>query len=193
MDIDRALLDQALETLGEVLEDRGLAYDLVVVGGSSLLLLGLVSRPTRDLDALALVENGEYVSADPFPSPLESAIASVGLALGLSDDWLNSGPTELLRFGLPDGFRDRVDIRRYGGLTVRVAERFDQVCFKLYATVDQGLGSKHAADLRALRPTDNELIAAGRWSRTHDPSDGYRRVLTEILAEMGVSGADDRI
>jgi hypothetical protein len=36
MDIDRTFLDQALETLGEVLEDRGLAYDLVVVGGSSL-------------------------------------------------------------------------------------------------------------------------------------------------------------
>ncbi len=193
MDIDRTSLHQALETLGEVLEDRGLAYDLVLVGGSSLLLLGFVTRPTKDLDALALVENGEYVSADPFPSPLASAIASVGRALGLSEDWLNPGPTELLRFGLPNGFRDRVDIRRYGGLTVHVAGRFDQVCFKLYATVDQGSGSKHAADLRALRPTNDELIAAGRWSRTHDPSDGYRRVLAETLADMGVEGADDRM
>ena len=58
MDIDRRLLDEALQTLGEVLEARGIACELVAIGGSSLMLLGLISRPTRDLDAPALVEHG---------------------------------------------------------------------------------------------------------------------------------------
>lgn len=96
MNIDPYLLDEALSTLGEVLEARGQLFEVVAIGGSGLMLLGLVNRPTRDLDALALVEDGAYVSADPLPSSLAEAVASVGRTLGLADDWLNSGPTELL-------------------------------------------------------------------------------------------------
>lgn len=193
MNIDRDSINHALESLGEVLQARGLTYEIVVVGGSSLLLLGFVARPTRDLDALALVEHGDYVSAEPLPAPLAAAVASVGRALGLSADWLNPGPTGLLRFGLPNGFKERVESRSYGGLTLQIAGRFDQVCLKLYATVDQGLGSKHAADLRTLRPTPDELLSAGRWSRTQDPSEGYRQELVETLAALGVADADEHV
>ena len=130
MDMDRQLLDEALQTLGEVLEARRLTYEIVAIGGSALMLLGLVGRPTRDLDAIALVEDGGYISADPLPPPLMDAVVSVGRTLGLSDDWLNPGPTELL--------------------------------------------------------------TAARWSRTHDPSDGYRDELVATLIMLGVevSGAD---
>jgi hypothetical protein len=86
MPIDKPLLDRVLQALGDVLEARGLTYELVVVGGSSLLLLGLLERPTRDLDALAIVEDGAYVRAEPFPLPLAQAVASVGRAFRLSDD-----------------------------------------------------------------------------------------------------------
>jgi hypothetical protein len=190
MDIDRQLLEEALKTLGEVLDARGQTYEIVAIGGSSLMLLGLIGRPTRDLDALALVDDGAYVSAEPLPSPLVDAVASVGRALGLSEDWLNPGPTELLRLGLPQGFEDRVERRRYGGLTVQVAGRLDQICFKLYAAVDQGLESKHAADLRMLGPAPDELMNAARWTRTHDPSDGFREMLLRTLIALGVE-ADD--
>jgi len=175
MDIDGRTLDEALTTLGEVLASRGLAYEVVAIGGSGLPLLGLMARPTRDLDPLALVKDGDYVSADPFPPALKDAVVSTGRALGLADDWLNPGPTELLRFGLPDGFESRVSRREYGGLTLQVAGR---------------LGSKHAADLRRLEPTESELLGAARWTRTQDPSDGYREVLIATLAAFGVE-ADD--
>lgn len=71
-----------------------------------------------------------------------------------------------------------------------MAGRFDQICFKLYAAVDQGVGSKHAADLQRLDPTPEELLTAARWSRTHDPSDGYREVLAATLDALGVTVAD---
>jgi hypothetical protein len=186
MDIDGRYLDEALRTLGEVLEARGLTYEIVAIGGSALMLLGLINRPTRDLDALALVEDGAYIPADPLPPLLTEGVASVGRALGLADDWLNAGPTELLRFGLPEGFEERVEWRRFGGLTLQVAGRLDQICFKLYAAVDQGVGSKHASDLQLLEPTRDELLAAARWSRTHDPSEGYREVLVATLSALGV-------
>jgi len=62
--------------------------------------------------------------------------------------------------------------------------------FKLYAAVDQGVGSKHAADLRRLDPTRDELLSAARWSRTHDPSDGYHEMLVAMLRELGVETDD---
>lgn len=55
MDLDASSLEYALETLGAVLEARGLRYEIVAVGGSALMLMGLISRPTKDLDVLATV------------------------------------------------------------------------------------------------------------------------------------------
>ena len=192
MDIDGQLLDEALQTLGEVLEARGLAYEIVAIGGSALMLRGMISRPTRDLDALAVVRDGVYASADPLPPPLTDAVVSTGRALGLSEDWLNPGPTELLRFGLPEGFEERVERRQYGSLVVQVAGRLDQICFKLYAAVDQGPKSKHMTDLRSLQPTREELLTAAVWTRTQDPSEGYRGLLSATLILLGaeVDSAD---
>src|SRR5688572_5887753 len=102
--LDSSLLAQALHTLGAVLEQRGLRYEVVAVGGSSLLLLGLIERSTRDLDLVAIVRDGRYLPADPLPASLAEAARDVGDALGLASDWLNSGPTALLDFGLPPDF-----------------------------------------------------------------------------------------
>lgn len=108
----------------------------------------------------------------------------------LPADWLNPGPTDLLEFGLPEGFIDRLERRDYGdSLTVYFASRYDQIHFKLYALVDQGPG-KHETDLRALSPTEEELLAAARWSRLHDLPEGYAQVLREVLAHLGVRNAD---
>jgi hypothetical protein len=73
-------------------------------------------------------------------------------------------------------------------LTVLFASRFDQVHFKLYATVDQGPG-KHETDLRALEPTEQELSASARWSMTHDPSEAYRSQLVQVLRIFAVEDA----
>ena len=84
----------------------------------------------------------------------------------------------------------RVVSRTYGtALIVYFASRFDQIHFKLFATVDQG-GGRHEADLRALSPTPSELTVAARWSLTQDPSPGYRSVLVEALRILGVEDAD---
>jgi len=138
MDLDGSLLDRALETLGATLEARGHDFELVAIGGSALMLVGWITRPTKDLDIVAVVKDGDLVSGDPLPSDLVKASQDVGRALGLAHNWLNAGPTELLRFGLPQGFRDRVETRRFRALTLHLAGRFDQICFKVYAAADPG-------------------------------------------------------
>lgn len=188
MDREGAL--RALRTLGDVLAARGHHYEVVAIGGSGLLLLGLVVRPTADVDVVAVVQGDEYRLAKPLPAPLEEAQADVGAALGLGDKWLNPGPTDLLAFGLPEGFQGRVETLEFEGLTVHLAGRFDQICFKLYAAVDQGSRSKHFADLRDLDPSRDELLRAAQWTRQHDPSEGFRSELLEALRSLGVETHD---
>jgi hypothetical protein len=167
-----------------------IGFDLVVIGGSALLALGLVQRATRDVDVLAVAGAEGLVPADPLPPALAQARDRVAQDFGLPADWLNPGPTELLRFGLPEGFLSRVETRTYGpALIVRYAGRLDQIHFKLYAMVDQGAG-RHEADLRALEPTPDELLRAARWTRTHDPSEGFRLELEAALVHLGVTDAD---
>lgn len=187
---DKDAADQLLAALGEQLAAAGERYELVVIGGSGLLALGLIERATRDVDLVALRSGDELGSANPLPASLATARDRVARDFSLPTDWLNPGPTDLLDFGLPEDFIDRLERRDYGdGLTVYFASRYDQIHFKLYALVDQGPG-KHEADLRALSPTEDELLAAARWSRRHDPSKGYAQVLRQVLAHMGVRDAD---
>lgn len=186
-----AATDRLLSALGEQLSLTGHAYDLIVIGGSALLALGLVSRSTQDVDVVALTGSAGLAEALPLPTPLAEARARVARDFGLPEDWLNSeAARDMLRLGLPPGFTERLTPRDYGPfLTVRYASRFDQIHFKLHATVDRG-GGKHFADLQELEPSEDELLAAARWSRTHDPSEGFLTVLTDVLAYFGVEDAD---
>lgn len=177
--------------LAQQLARAGRHYELVVVGGSALLALGLINRPTRDVDVVAIRE-GDALAADPLPPELLAARARVSRDFGLAEDWINSGPAGLVELGLPHGFFDRVKTRSYRtSLTVHFASRLDQIHLKLYALVDQGVG-RHEQDLRALNPAAEELAQASRWALTHDPSPGFREMLAQALRYLGVEDADLR-
>jgi len=189
--IGRTQLETALRALGEVLDARGLHYEVVLIGGGNLILRGLVTRPTtKDLDVLGEWTADGVKPMRPMPEPLRIAVVDVARTYGLASDWVNLGPEALLDPGLPAGFLERLERHDYGGLVAWLADRFDMVCFKLYATVDQGPRSRHLQDLSELRPNRDELLAAARWTVTHDPSPGYRSLLVETLRQLGVEDAD---
>lgn len=185
-------LEEALTTLGEVLSSRRLRFEVVAVGGGALLLLGLLDRPTKDLDIVALAHGDDLRTSEPFPPELAQACAEVGRAMGLLPNWMNAGPTSLLDYGLPDGFVARAERRTYGGgLVVHVASRLDQIHLKFYAAVDDGPDGKHAQDLRRLAPTHEELRAAARWAVTHDTSAPFRELCREALGAFGAESHFD--
>lgn len=191
MEFDRDRADAALAALGEQLDRANERFELVVIGGSGLLALGLIDRTTRDVDVVALRREGELLDPRPLPQGLLDARSRIAEDFGLPQDWLNAAPSSLLDFGLPAGFVERLERRDYGpALTVWLASRLDQIHFKLYALADQAPGSKHDLDLRALDPTREELLAAARWAATHDPSEGFRHELSAALAYLGVEDAD---
>lgn len=183
-------LHEALMTLGQLLQRRGEGYEIAVIGGSGLLLLGTVRRTTMDVDVVALVREGTLISAAPLPAELVAGVIDVGRALGLGPAWLNAGPTALLDFGLPGGFLQRCEVHRFAGLIVHVASRIDQIHFKLYAAADHGPRSKHVSDLKALAPTPADLITAARWCRTQDPSPGFLLALSNVLRFFEVEVRD---
>ncbi|HCG02086.1 MAG TPA: hypothetical protein DEV93_16275 [Chloroflexi bacterium] len=191
--LDPSRLEVALKTLGRLLSDSGLSYELVAIGGSGLLLLGLTVRPTRDLDIVALVEKGLYVRLQELPKPLLEAVHAVGQIEGLAPNWINAGPADLLEFGLPEGFARRTQKKQYGPLTLHVASREDQVALKVYAAADAGPRSKHFQDLQSLSASEEELLQASRWAITHDPSEGFRSQLVGCLAALGVHDAGTRL
>ena len=182
--------EEPLGALGQLLAERGLRYELVAIGGGALQLLGLITRPTRDIDVVALVEGATLVPVVALPAPLERAVEDTARLLRLPLTWFNAGPRSLMEFGLPDGLLERAHRRDWGGLRLHVADRRDQVFFKLYAAVDQGPRSKHLEDLRRLDPTPDELRAAAAWATTHDPSAGFQNELRGLLRELEVIDGD---
>lgn len=178
--------EPTLAALGQLLAERGLRYELFAIGGGALHLLGLISRPTRDIDVVGVVKGPTVVPFAALPSPLARAVADIAAIFRLTPDWFNAGPHSLADLGLPEGALKRAHRRQWGGLVLHIADRRDQVFFKLYAAVDQGPRSKHFEDLRRLRPTVAELRAAAAWTQSHDPSEGFRRELRAALRELGV-------
>ncbi len=173
-------------------------FNFVVCGGTALVAMGLVERATRDVDIVALADDdGGLVDPAPLPDLLVRAAVEVAEDLSLPRDWLNNGPSSgdggLFRLGLPSGFASRLTWRRYGDrVTVGFVGRVDQIHFKLYAAVDQS-GGYHAADLLALAPSEEELLAAAAWTRSHDPSEGFRANLQRFFREFGHASLADRV
>ena len=187
--LDATQLEQALHLLQDQLRLEDAApLHLVVCGGSALIALGLVPRTTRDLDLLALEQEGQLVAPVPLPPTLLAAAQGVATGLGLPQDWLNNGPSSgeggLFQIGLPEGLQERLTTRVYGPtLTVSFIGRADQIPFKLWASVDRG--GYHIDDLLKLQPTQEESRAAALWTLEKDVSEGYLMLLGRLLTELG--------
>jgi hypothetical protein len=194
--LNQQRLEQALGLLGELLASRGRPADhFVVCGGSSLLALGLMRRTTtRDVDVLARMEDGHLVQAKPLPDWLVADAEDVRRELNLPEKWFNTGPADesFFRLGFPDGLADRVTTRDYGSkLRISFISRHDQIFFKLYAAADQA--GRHFQDLQDLQPAPEELLAAARWTRTQDPSEGFLFVLGELFKHLGHGNLVDQL
>lgn len=190
MQQSQSAFEEPLSRLGQVLAEEGLRFELLAIGGGALQLLGLTTRPTKDIDVVALVEDANLVPLAALPAPVRRAADEVAAVLRLAPGWFNAGPRALMDFGLPSGVLGRAHRREWGGLVLHLADRHDQIFFKLYAAVDQGPRSRHFDDLKQLKPTLDELRAAAAWTRTHDPSEGFHAELRGALRALGVDDAD---
>ena len=193
--LSKEKIGQALGLLNGFLRDMGAEpVHLVVCGGSSLIILDLVPRTTRDVDVMALRSpSGNLISSKPLPTAVAQAVKRVAEVLNLDGYWLNAGPADQITAGFPDGMVFRLHPVSYGShLTVSFIDRFDLIHFKVCAATDGGPG-RHADDLLALKPTMEEMTAAAKWALTQDVSEEFHLVLKDMLRRLGYEQASEAI
>ena len=191
--IDVSKLNEALQLLNEqlILIDAP-ATEIVVCGGSALIATGLVPRTTQDVDIVALMKAEVLVDSEPLPEYLIEAADRVGKVLNLPVDWLNNGPASQFQMGLPQGFQERLTTVIVGKkLTVHYIGRYDQIFFKTFASADRG--GYHVSDLKALNPTEEELIAAAKWCMTQDTSEAFQIILKDMFNQLGWQNVSEQI
>ena len=183
--IDLSKLNTALHLLNEqlILQDSP-EVEIVVCGGSALIATGLVPRTTQDIDVIALMKSEILKTSEPLPEYLVAAAAKVGKIINLPEDWFNNGPASQFDMGLPPDLQTRLKTEVIGKkLTVHYIGRLDQIYFKTYASADRG--GYHVTDLRALKPTTEELVAAAKWCMTQDISEDFRKILLDMFNQLG--------
>ena len=184
---------EALTVLGKQMALAG-AEDiwLLCCGGSGLCVLELISRSTKDVDALALIVDGTTLKPiEGFSAEMEKAIAQTAGLLGLESDWLNGEASILLERGLPDGILERAGgpAWQYGPcLTVEFIDRLDQVALKLYAAMDLLKGRRHVEDLVEMCPTEPEIQHGLKWLGAWQSNDAFKKRLAFLVEALGFPG-----
>jgi hypothetical protein len=166
------------------LAKRGLRFEAVIIGGSALVLLGVVTRTTDDCDVL-----------DPeIPASIAAAAREFATESGIGADWLNSKAHDFVQVAgcLPESWRSRLRVAFAGAaLQFQTLGRFDLLCTKLVALVDRGVDYP---DCVALKPTLEELHAAWPFIEQYEGNaesrEQYwlplaRRQLTRLAQELG--------
>jgi hypothetical protein len=184
-----AEIENAFRHTGDLLKADGEEAAVVVVGGATLNLLGIVRRTTSDVDVIAQAfrEPGGRLrlgQAEPFPAALERAIETVARDLGLEPDWMNAVVGKQWVAGLPPGIEHDVEWRGYGGLRVGLVGRRTLIALKLFAAVDQGARSVHMQDLLALVPADVELAEAAAWVVTQAAAAEFPRLVQQAVEHV---------
>jgi hypothetical protein len=166
------------------LASRGLRFEAVILGGSALALLGVVTRTTDDCDVL-----------DPeIPADVAAAAREFAAVSGIDAGWLNSKAHDFvaIRGCMPEGWRTRLRVAFTGrSLHLLTLGHVDLLCTKLVALVDRGIDYQ---DCVALNPSLEELRAAWpfveQYEGNADSREKYwvplaRRQLTRLAMELG--------
>ncbi|HLW80255.1 MAG TPA: DUF6036 family nucleotidyltransferase [Terriglobia bacterium] len=166
---------ETLSAFDRYLAGKALRFEGVVVGGSALNLLGVVSRSTKDCDILyPMLPEAIQAAARSFAAELRLA------GEVLADDWLNNGPASLAK-QLPDGWLDRVQpLFRGMALELGSLGREDLLRSKLFALCDRGLD---LAD--CLAPTAGELATLLPWVEQQDLNPDWPAHVRATLADLG--------
>jgi hypothetical protein len=168
---------ETIARFDDSLAGRGLSLDAVVVGGTALALLGVVSRQTRDCDILYPALSADLLEA-------ARAFAAQRRAEGdaLVDDWLNNGPSSLADV-LPDGWQSRtIAVFEGSAVTLRSLGRADLLRSKLFALCDRGIDLD---DCLALRPTRAELRELAAWLEERDAHPDWPAHVRATLLDLG--------
>lgn len=166
-----------IEAFDRHLARLGLRFEGVVIGGSALVLMGVVSRLTRDVEVLApAVPEAIAAAARDFAKQQRQA------GNDIIDDWLNNGPVQLGDV-LPAGWRERVEPLFKGeAIVFSTLGRPDLLKSKLFALADRGTDLD---DCLALEPMADELAECLPWLEQQDGNELWPAHVRQTVANLG--------
>ena len=151
-------------------------FEAIIVGGTALALLGVVSRHTKGCDVL-------HPDIPERINRLARSFAEEQRRAGipLSDEWFNNGPASLKR-DLPEGWAERIQPASAGeALTLHTLGRLDLLRSKLFALCDRGVD---LADCVALGPTADEIEMIRPWLELGDANPQWPDHVREVLVDL---------
>ncbi len=167
---------EILADFDQFLVERGLVLDAIIVGGTALVLLGIISRATKDVDVLY-----PNLSPDVIGAAREFARQRRATGETLVDEWLNNGPHAIIP-DLPPDWMQRVNPVYQGqALTIAVPDRPELLATKLFALCDRGMD---LADCLALDPSEAELATVLPWLVSRDAHVGWPAHVRETIADL---------
>lgn len=160
----------------EFLAAKKLQFDSIVIGGTALALLGVITRETRDCDVLhPALPPAIRAAASEFAATLRRR------EIVLDDHWLNEGPSTLTRT-LPSGWLDRTQVVFQGkAIILRTLGREELLMSKLFALCDRGID---IGDCLALKPTSQELKRIVPWLKDQDGNPGWPDHVNDTLRDL---------
>lgn len=165
---------EVIPAFDEFLAVRGLRFAGVIIGGSALVLLGVVQRTTEDCDVL-----------DPgIPSSVREAAEAFADERGIDRDWFNCKAHDFVTIEgcVPGGWRERLrTVFRGKALQLQTLGAHDLLCTKLVALIDRGTDFD---DCVALQPTANDLVAAWPFVAAYEGNPESRAQYWIPLARM---------
>jgi len=195
MDFSPKIMKKLLEELSGWLDFEDCEpIELVVCGGTAMALQNLTNRTTRDVDVLGKRDKKtmkiEYI--ETFPEEIKGCIRRVvenhPELDGLAENWINLGPRNLLKQGLPEGYDNRLVTVRLGQkLTLHLLSRPDLLALKLYAAADDLKDRQeiHEQDIDRLNPSYDEIDTAVNWIKTLPNFEEKRLTLKHVVERLG--------
>jgi hypothetical protein len=151
---------------------RNLKFEAVVIGGAALSLLGVIIRETRDCDILSPEIPKEILEAS------KDFAKSVS---GVDTNWLNNGPSSLLKT-LPKDWNTRTQsIFQGGNLRLFTLGRPDLLKTKLFAFCDRDIDLE---DCIRLAPSKEELVSSIAWVKDQDANPKWPERVDIVLQNL---------
>lgn len=158
----KALFDpkEIIPKFDEFLTLKRLRFEGVAIGGAALVVLDIIQRSTRDVDLLEV----------EIPEPISKAAIQFASLHGLSEQWFNAGPADLL-MNLPSNWKTDLQLLYSGkSLTLRTLSRINIIRTKFWAMCDR---MRDVDDLIAISPSDDEIKIAVQWVSPLDANPGW--------------------
>jgi len=156
----RRISRKTFEEFDEFLHEKGLSFECVTIGASSLILMDVITRDTKDCDVLypAIPEEIKQASVEFYRI---KKIEKIDLA----KDWFNNGP-ESMRDYLPEGWKENLQTIFDGkALTIKTLDRVNLLRTKLLGLCDRGAD---LFDCINMKPTEEEIDEATPWVKEYD-------------------------